>query len=106
MNHDGHIICLQLEARKNLLMSLDTTGKFVIVNEPTGLCVGEVHGCPALVPVEHATYYTMAALQKAATRNVPLGNIHPMSMVVADELTRLDTEFAWVMECATGARDA
>lgn len=104
MNQDGQTICLQLEARKNLLTTLDTTGKFVVHDEATQLCVGEVHGCPALVPVEHATFYTMKTLQTAAMRSVDLGKLTPMGMIVADELARLDTEYAWVKECATGAR--
>lgn len=103
MNDEAQLIILQLTARKSLLQSMETSGKFVMQDTTTKLCMGTVQGSPALVPVEYATCYSAKDIQAARARHVDWLEFTSMAEVVADDLLRLDTEMAWVSECG-GAR--
>lgn len=105
MNQDAQTLLLQMEARRELLHSLETSGRYVRQDEKTGLCVGTVQGTPALVPVELADTITQRQLSTMNQRSLGWEpSWQPMAPIVADELNLLDVEYAWVMECGTGAR--
>lgn len=107
MNNDAKAIIQQLDARRELLVSLTPSGNYVLQNPETGLCFGHVaDGTPAMVPVEFAKVFPQTVLNAARNRSVVFGvqgtELVPMVTAVADAMQLISTERAWVEECGSG----
>lgn len=97
MNETASLIIERCKVRIDLLMSIDVNGMFVRPVDH-GLYDGEVHGVPALVPLEYARMYSAKDLQVLRAR----GGLFTVESAVdmrTEEVELLRAEMAWIAEC-------
>lgn len=105
MNETAARILRQLETRRALLLSLDTSGKYAAHDPEHNLYHGRVDGAFALVPIEHADHMNVSTIQTIRWRGLEayVKGVHMVSLTeaVAEALFDIETLYAWVKECGS-----